>query len=452
VQRFLRTAATCSAGALLAVLVAGASLARGDVGDIALLGDQANLMGGAVTASTQGGPSMWYNPSRLSFGGVQTVAFAVSGAGFAMRRYKIPDFISTPQSSSGASSNEVLALPRATTLVVAGRERLYWGIGLFIPTRQDVALQTGQRGVQGAQDAFNALALRTRRNSFHVVGAVSWKLSERVQIGGSIGFVTYAFFGSSQESSTAYDESTGSASAVFMRAAQRDNRGYGLRPNVGLSWRLAERWYLGLSAAAPTALFYARVRDVQSQTSAAMDPSGITFKGHFKDTRGGTWDAPEAGVARVGLAYLSERLLLELDGELTGGAHSTDFEVDEPPAGNLRAGVLLGLMRKVRVGSGFFTDLAPPRKEFSQLGDTRLRGLGGTLGLNFFSRVPGHAPHAGDQKGAYSITIATRYARYEGDIVGVRVDGAGRPEDFVLTPTHGVIHELALQVGANGAW
>jgi long-subunit fatty acid transport protein len=423
--------------------------ARADVSDITLLGDQANLMAGAVTASTQAGPSIWYNPARLSFAGDHSVEFAVSGAGFALRRYKVPGFVRGPNGDSPGKSAEVLALPRATTLVARARERLNWGIGIFIPTRQDVVLQVSQSDA-GEPMGFNAYALRTRRNSVHVAGAISYKLNERISLGASLNFVTYSFFRMSLLSSAAYDAETGAANAVVNTSSQDTNRGYGFRPTLGLSIRVLPAFFFGISASAPTMLFYARLQAVESAVSA-MNGDGIQFKPSARDKRGGAWEVVEPAVARIGFAYRGERTLWEIDGEITGGAKSSDFEVDEPITGNLRAGAIVGLLQNVRVGFGFFTDLDHKQGNLNQIADTRMRGLGGTLGLNVISRLPGRQAD-GDRKGTYSITLATRYARFSGDILGISIAESGQPAAITTVATHGVIHEFTVQVGVNGAW
>jgi hypothetical protein len=425
--------------------------ARAEVSDIALLGDQANLMAGAVTASTQAGPSMWYNPARLAFATDQRVMFAVSGVGVALRHYKVPGLVTAPNTNLDAKTTEILALPRATTLVVrAHRPRLHWGLGLFVPTRQDVVLQAGHNQDSSAAN-FNAYAIRERRASFHATGSVSYELNKRVQLGASLGYVTYSYFRMSQLTTAAYDSATGTASAVVTSSAQHDNLGYGLRPTLGISVQLVEGLTLGVSVSPPTMLFYAHVRDVSSSVSAA-DSGVIRLTPSARDHRGGTWDAVEPAIGRVGLAYATERMLWEIDGEISGGARSTDFDVDERVTGNVRAGCVAGLMRQLRLGFGFFTDLEHKQGQLKQVGDARMSGLGGTLGLNFISRLPGQELSQGERKGTYSITLAARYAYFKGDVLGLRIAQAGQSDSIETELVDADINEVSAQVGVNGAW
>lgn len=402
-------------------------------------------MAGAVIASTQAGPSMWYNPARLRFAGEQQFVFAVSGVGAALRRYKIPSLVSSRDAQLDATTNEILPLPRATTLVVRGRNRLHWGIGLFIPTRQDIGLQAGA-STPGAMGHFDAYAVRLRRNSYHLTGSVSYTFSDRLQFGVSLGAVTYTYFNMSQISTAVYDSATGLAQAVTTSASQRDAYGYGFRTTFGMSVKLVDGLTLGISAAPPTALFYSSVREVS--TVLGTREGGVQIQPFVRDQSGGAWEVVEAAVFRLGLAYQTERTLWELDGEVKGGARSVDFDVDERVTGNFRAGGIIGLQQHIRLGFGFFTDLDHPRGTLDDVGDTRMSGLGGTTGVNFVSRLPGQGGH----QGTYSITVAARYARFKGQVMGVSIAETGAIEALAEAPVDGVIHELSGQIGINGAW
>jgi len=433
------------------LLAASSAPARAEIASTELLGDQANLMSGAVIASTRGGASIWYNPSRLSFGSGERFTFAVSGVGFAYRYYNVPNLVATSSGSSPGTSSEMLVLPRATTLVVRWSDRLYWGVGLFTPARQDVAVQAGSSEPGAPATSFNAVALHVRRNILHTMASLSWKVNERLLLGAGLANVNYSYLHSSQISSARYDPNTGSAMAVFTEASQQNNYGYGMRVTLGMSLQLSEHWVLAASVAAPTWLFYTNVSEVVSRTTGQVDSDALTFSGKVQEKKGGAWDAPEPGVGRLGLAYTSPRIVVELDADISGGAKSSDFNIDAPVVGNVHAGALIGLMGKVRLGFGVYTDFESRNKQLSELGDSRTRGVGATCGLNFVSRLPGSVAKAGDPTGTYSITVATRYMHYRGEVLSLDVSDA-MADQVALTPTDGVVHEVAAQVGLNAAW
>lgn len=431
-------------------LLIAASSARADVSDVSLLGDQANLMGGAVTASTRGGPSMWYNPARLMTEEARS-SVAVSGAGFTMRRYSVPRLIEDSVEGKPLKTGEFLALPRAVTFTGTAASKLRYGLGLLNPTRQDLALQTSQAGPTDTGQNFDSAALRSRRTSHHVVAALSWALRSGVQLGATLHFVAYTYFSMAQVSSAAYDIASGAALALFTRAEQRHNVGYGARATLGLSYP-AGRWLFGLSLSSPTLLFFARVRETRTVSSGAQGGAELAFEPAARDDRGRLAELPEPVLLRAGVAYSGATVLVEANLEAVSAANASTFGIDNASTGNVRIGSLIGLKRKVRLGLGFFTDVDRARDQLTQLGDTRLRGLGGTAGLNFVSRPPGSNVGDGGRRGAFSLTVATRYAHFVGDIAGLFVGEAGDPDTIAIAPTAAKAHEVALHLGVNGIW
>lgn len=431
-------------------MIAGSS-ARADVSDVSLLGDQANLMAGAVTASTRGGPSMWYNPSRLMLEEANS-SVTVSGAGFTMRRYNVPRLIETNGSGNAAlKTSEFLALPRAMTFTGTLPSKLRYGLGLLNPTRQDLAIQTSERGETDGSQTFDSVAMRSRRTSHHVVAALSWQLRSGLQLGATLHFVAYTFFSMAQVSSARYDIASGQALAVFTSAAQQHNAGYGARGTLGVSYPLG-RWLFGASLSSPTVLFYARTRETETTSSGSQSGAQLTFEPSAHNDRSGMAEVPEPALLRAGVAYSGSAVLAELNVEAASSAKAATFGVDDRGTGNVRLGTLIGLMQKVRLGLGFFTDVDRSRNNLSKLGDTRLRGLGGTMGLNFISRPPGREVAEGSRQGTFSLTAALRYTHFSGDIAGLYVSESGNPDSIEVVPTDATVHEFALHMGINGIW
>jgi hypothetical protein len=437
---------------IAALLCAWTSSLRAEVATIELLGEQASIMGGAVTASSRGGSSIWYNPSRLSFGSGQTVTFAVSGVGVVYRYYNLPKLVVTPEQSYPAQTSELVTLPRATTLVIRARDKLYWGIGLFTPARQQAVLQAGSASSDSGETSYNSVSLEQRRNSYHMVGAVSWNVSERFRVGASLAYVTYVYFRSVQTNSARYDASSGQAMAVLTNTSRQDNIGYGVRGTLGTSFRLAEHVELGASLASPTWLFFSNVSAEESRSQALAGPENPSFSGSLTNQRGLARDRPEPATARAGLSYVNEFMLLELDAEGSLGASSSNFNVTKQAVGNLRAGALFTLKPKLRIGAGIFTDLEQRDKPLKKLGDSRTRGVGGTCGINFVSRLPGGVAKAENAEGTYAVTLAARYTYLTGEVLSLAVTDPGRADGLALTPTSGVVHEMAVQLSLNGAW
>lgn len=440
---------------LLLLALAFASLssrARAEVATLELLGEQASVMGGAVTASSRGGSSIWYNPARLSFGSGETVTFAVSGVGVVYRRYNLPHVLTTPEQSYPAKGNELLTLPRATTLVIRAREKLHWGVGLFTPARQQVVLQAGSTSSASSDTAYNSVSAELRRNSYHLVGAVSYTVSDRFRVGVSISYVTYTYYQSYQTNSARYDRANGEAMAVFTQTSRQDNIGYGMRGTFGMSFRLSDHFELGASLASPSWMFYTNVASEESQAEALAGAPAPSFNGSLQNHAGLERDRPEPATARVGIAFTTPSVLVELDADGSVGASSANFNVTKQANGNLRAGALFALKPKLRLGFGLFTDLEQRDKPLYSLGDTRMRGIGGTCGINFVSTLPGAVAKDKDKQGSYAITLAGRYTHLKGDVLSLSVTDSGQAAGLALAPTSAVVHEVAVQLSLNGAW
>lgn len=437
---------------LVAALLSATAAVRADIATIELLGEQASVMGGAVTASSRGGSSIWYNPSRLSFGSGETATFAVSGVGVVYRRYNLPNLVMTPEQSYPARSNELVVLPRATTLVIRARDKLYWGIGLFTPARQQVVMQAGSASSDNSATSYNSVSAERRRNSYHMVGAVSWNASERFRLGASVSYVTYTYYQASQINSAHYDASSGDAMAVFTQTSRQNNIGYGLRGTLGVSFLLSEHFQLGASLASPSWMFFSTISAEESQSQALAGTASPTFRGKLKSHGAYEGDRPEPATARVGVSFVSPAVLIELDADGSVGASSANFNVTKQANGNLRAGALIALQPKLRLGFGLFSELEQRDKPLHNLGDSRTRGVGGTCGINFVSRLPGVASEAKDRKGSYAITLAARYVHLKGEVMSLAVTEPGRADGLTLTPTAAVVHEAAVQLSLNGAW
>jgi hypothetical protein len=198
-------------------------------------------------------------------------------------------------------------------------------------------------------------------------------------------------------------------------------------------------------------LFFARVREMQTASSGAAG-DGLQFEPTARNSRDGTLELPEPAVLRGGVAYAGDRVLLEIDAEGVSPAKADTFRVDYGGTGNVRIGSVIGLQRKLRLGLGFFTDVDRTSTALTQLGNTSLRGLGGTAGFNFVSRPPGAELAPSQRQGAYSFTMAMRYTHFSGDIAGVRVGAVGEPDSIEVGATPAIAHEFALHLGLNGIW
>jgi long-subunit fatty acid transport protein len=112
-----------------------ASHARAGNDDEVLLGNDAALTSGAVTATTADGSAVWYNPAGIARADVSTLD--VSGSAFVLRSYDIPELLASDGGeASDGSFVEFVTVPSALTFVRPVADDLHVGLGVF--ATQDV--------------------------------------------------------------------------------------------------------------------------------------------------------------------------------------------------------------------------------------------------------------------------------------------------------------------------
>ena len=105
--------------------------------DEILLGKQAMMTGGAVTATVADGSSLWYNPAGLAAPEVSTLD--VTASAFTLRKYSLPAFLATESGvSADADPIEFLAVPSSITYVRELNPRVHLGFGIFVSKFSDL--------------------------------------------------------------------------------------------------------------------------------------------------------------------------------------------------------------------------------------------------------------------------------------------------------------------------
>ena len=225
-----RRASSLVAFAVLALVLFGEpARTRADVGDLVLLGDQANLMGGAVVATTRGGSAMWYNPAGVSLPKFDRTSVQLNGMGFAFRSYSAPGLV--PEATSTGAQN-VVVLPRQVTFVLSPKPRFRFGFGFFNPVRQDVNFQLAATYGYADGAASDSLAQKIDRTNMQLIVSFAYEVSPALQIGMSLQFVADRYFDMFALGSAFVDPSREHARPNLpVRLAARDRR-HGHRAHV----------------------------------------------------------------------------------------------------------------------------------------------------------------------------------------------------------------------------
>lgn len=110
----------------------GAARAHAANDDELFVGNQAAMLGGAISATVDDSSSAWYNPAGL--GGAERDQVDVSATAYTLRNYHSPVFIeSAGGRSSPAGVAEFVAVPAQVAFVRRLGPGLALGLGYLVP-------------------------------------------------------------------------------------------------------------------------------------------------------------------------------------------------------------------------------------------------------------------------------------------------------------------------------
>ena len=120
----------------------GTGLAGND--DEIFLGNDAALVGGAVTATTVSGSALWYNPAGIAGAPFDSVDLSASAA--TVRWVSITGFLSAPTGEEAAGDyTELLIVPSALTFTRRMGEEWALAAGVFVPRFNEVRIKFNSR-------------------------------------------------------------------------------------------------------------------------------------------------------------------------------------------------------------------------------------------------------------------------------------------------------------------
>lgn len=124
-----RTRPWIAIGIMAAALLVPTEAGAGNTDEV-LLGNEAALLGGAVTAIVSQGSALWYNPAGLMHIRENSVDLSLSA--YSLRLYRIPNAL---ESASGVTSSgnatEAIIIPAAATYVRTTGSGVRLGFGVF---------------------------------------------------------------------------------------------------------------------------------------------------------------------------------------------------------------------------------------------------------------------------------------------------------------------------------
>jgi hypothetical protein len=439
------------AAALLLPLLLHAAQARAGNDEQILLGNDAAMSGGAVTATASDGGALWYNVALI--GAVERNQLDASGNLFSYRFNSVPQLLrASSGETAGAGGLEVNAVPSVLTFLRRLGPGIAGGFGLFVTDAQSYS----QRAVlEAAGPPFTRVRGDSNdiRRNWHGTVGIGFRLSDTLRFGVRL----FLDAENVQVDSTFFvDRGVGDASTDLLGQQLRlDLDVIGIGAGAGLHWAPGNGFELGVSVLSPRLDLAASFSTSSVLVAAAVEP-GTEGTLTYLPTDVETLDLGVAStrpfMLRVGLAWRFARGWISVDADLR--TPNIDQVLARRTGANVRLGGRFRLDEIWSLGGGLFTDLAssPPLDPAEDgIGSRRMSFLGGTFGVELRSRV-GTAEGEDPPDLVFQTTVAVRYAYGWGQAVGLEVEvppTVGPDREFLGASR---THEVSLHVGSGLAF
>jgi hypothetical protein len=436
----MRLVAAAFFGAILCL----SARARAGNGETYYLGNAASMFAGAATATTDGAGALWYNPARLTEGGVDSVDLAVSA--YLVRFGGTPDLESE---SSSITVNRydgvaVQAVPTAASykIRVAGWDL---GYGLFVPN----VTFSYPRSLARTGPGVTPQAIIAVDGSYELTEYYAGLgVGRRLAPGLSLGLALFGYYGDeSAQSAVGLTKSDGS---FWIDYESSHRQSFGWQLVSGLSYRAGRRLGFGFVLRTPVIALGSSTED--SLFTALGDQSSANGSVAFRDSsafaptpRGKTLAAARAA---LGVAIeLSDRTTLSTDLKLRGSVSAGRTQIQKAVA-DLRVGIRARAASEFWLGGGLFTDRSATPIDGDATGTT-LDFYGCSVGAEF--GTPYRTIAEDGKRGGLrlSMGISLSYALGVGKLSNLGIAGDQGATLAESRQDHALAHEFVLTLNSS---